>query len=439
MRSIRRQLLRWLLVGQLIAVILSSVLTYFYVRGELAGLFDDRLRQLAYSVPMLGNYQMPPVSNSLEDEDDDFVIQIWLDNGELIMHLNRKEGAPERAIEGFSTHVSGGMLWRSFGLKRDDRFVQTSQPYSDRVEMTTEVALGAITPVLLLIILLGVLVWVSIGRGLKPLHRITAAIHQRQPNALDPLPEAEVPVEIFPLIEALNQLLKRLDNALSKQRKFIADAAHELRTPLTAIQLQAQLLERTPDGPEREEVLGQIKAGIERAGRLVQQLLTMARLDPDERQRPFAEVNLSELSKSVIRDLTPSALRKRIDLGFCGDTPLNIRGDAETLRTLLTNLIDNAIRYTPAAGQVDVSLIAANDSARIEIEDTGPGIPAEERERAFARFHRLSTSGEFGSGLGLAIAKEIVEQHRGQISLTAGRKGYGLRVVVDLPMRTLAR
>lgn len=435
MNSIRRQLLRWLLIGQLVAVILSSALTYFYVRGELANLFDDRLRQLAYSVPMLGNYQLPPISNSLEDDDDDFVIQVWLTNGERIMHLNRKEGAPARATEGFSTHFSGGMLWRSFGLNRGDRFIQTSQPFSDRVEMTTEVALGAIAPVLLLIIVLGILVWVSIGRGLRPLHSITAAIHQRQPNALDPLPEAEVPVEILPLVQALNQLLGRLGEALEKQRKFIADAAHELRTPLAAIQLQAQLLERTQDGPEREEVLAQIKAGIDRAGRLVQQLLTMARLDPEDWQRPFAEVDLSELSKSVIRDLTPSALRKQIDLGFCGDRPLNIWGDVETLRTLLTNLIDNAIRYTPAHGQVDVKLEPDENRARIEVEDTGPGIPPEERERAFSRFHRLSSNGEFGSGLGLAIAKEIVEQHQGQIALKTGEHNKGLRVVIDLPLQ----
>ncbi|WP_303720815.1 HAMP domain-containing sensor histidine kinase [Malonomonas rubra] len=439
MTSIRRQLLRWLLIGQLVAVILSSALTYYYVRGELAGLFDDRLRQLAYSVPILGSYQLPPISNSLKDSDADFVIQVWLADGEQILYLNRKEGAPVRATEGFSTHFSGGMLWRSFGLQRNDRFVQTSQPYSDRVEMTTEVALGAITPVLLLIIVLGVLVWISIGRGLKPLHKITEAIHQRQPNALEPLPEASIPVEIFPLIHALNQLLGRLDEALGKQRKFIADAAHELRTPLTAIQLQAQLLERTPNGPEREKVLDQIKAGIKRAGRLVQQLLTLARLDPEDRQRPFSEVNLSELSKSVIRDLTPAALRKRIDLGFCEKKPLSIWGDAETLRTLLTNLIDNAIRYTPANGQVDVSLIHAGNRAKIEVKDTGPGIPPAERDRAFSRFHRLSTNGEFGSGLGLAIAKEIVEQHQGQIALDTGNDERGLRIVIELPTRDQQR
>lgn len=439
MKSIRRQLLRWLLIGQLAAVLLSSILSYFYLREELAGLFDDRLRQLAYSVPMLGSYQMPPFSNSLEDDDDDFVIQVWLANGERIMHLNRKEGLPAKATEGFSTHFSGGMLWRSFGLQRNDRFVQTSQPFSDRVEMTTEVALGAIAPVLLLVIALGAIVWLSIGHGLKPLQRIAEAIHQRQPNALDPLPETEVPVEILPLVHSLNQLLGRLDEALEKQRKFIADAAHELRTPLAAVQLQAQLLARTQDETERQDVLAQIKAGTERAGRLVQQLLTMARLEPEAWQRSFVDVDLSELIKQVIRDLTHSALRKQIDLGFSQDLPLTILGDAETLRTLLTNLIDNAIRYTPNGGQVDVSLTLGEKTAQLEVSDTGPGIPPKDRELAFSRFHRLSTNGEFGSGLGLAIAKEIVERHNGQIQLQSGDNSKGLRVVIDLPIDKLLK
>lgn len=437
MKSIRRQLLRWLLVGQLAAVVLSSALTYFYVRGELGELFDDRLRQLAYSVLPLGNFQLPPASNTLEDDDDDFIVQVWTADGQRILHRNRKEGTPDRAVEGFSSHFSGGMLWRSFGLQRDDRFVQTSQPFSDRVEMTTEVALGAIAPVLLLIIVLGALVWIGVGRGLRPLYSMTEAIHKRQPSALDPLPEADIPIEVLPLVQALNQLLGRLEDALAKQRKFIADAAHELRTPLAAIQLQAQLLERTQNGPEREDALAQVKGGIERAGRLVQQLLTMARLEPEDWQRPFTDVDLSALIKNVIRDLTPLALRKQIDLGFCRDASLTIWGETETLRILLTNLIDNAIRYTPAGGQVDVSLAGGNDSAQIEVTDNGPGIPPGEREQVFSRFHRLSTNGEFGSGLGLAIAREIVERHQGRIELKYGEHERGLRVVIDLPMRKI--
>lgn len=436
MNSIRKQLLRWLLIGQLVAVILTSGLTYLYVRGELAHLFDDRLRQLANSVPMFGAYQPPPVSSRLED-DDDFVIQVWQLDGERILHVNRKEGAPALANEGYSTHFSGGMLWRSYALKRADRFVQASQPYSDRVEMTTEVALGAIAPVLVLIAVLGVLVWVGVGPGLRPLDRLTDDIHQRRPNALDPISEENIPQEVQPLVNALNQLLQRLGLALESQRKFIADAAHELRTPLTAVKLQAQLLARTNNDADRKEALDQVRAGTERASHLVHQLLTMARLEPDDWQRPFVAVDLSALLKTVIREHTPAALRKQIDLGISRDAEIVIAGDAESLRVMCSNLVDNAIRYTPEQGQVDVRLFVAENSACLEIEDTGPGIPAAARKQVFERFYRQAPNGELGSGLGLAIVREVVARHRGSVELSAREQGDGLRVIVRLPLQEL--
>ena len=438
MNSIRKKLLRWLLIGQLLAIVLTGSISFFYVRSELEGLFDDRLRQLAYSVPVATeaiSSPLPGLNNTFED-DDDFIIQIWQADGSLLLHLNKKEGNPKRAKEGLSTYFSDNMLWRSFVLHRDHYWVQVSQPFSDRLEMSLNIALGATAPILLLILFLGVLVWIAVKKGLRPLGILAEAVNQRNPTSLEPLSIEEIPVEILPLVKALNGLLQRLDRALEGQRKFIADAAHELRTPLTAVQLQAQLLDRCHDDVERSVTLEQLRGGILRASHLVQQLLTLARMEPENCQRPFNDVDLSALVKSVISDQTPAALNKQIDMGISRDETLSILGDSESLRMMLNNLLDNAIRYTPPKGQVDISLWQDTELARIEIEDNGPGIPASEREQVFTRFYRQPGSQELGSGLGLAIVLEIISQHRGTVQLESTKNNTGLKVVITLPCET---
>ncbi|WP_020677585.1 ATP-binding protein [Geopsychrobacter electrodiphilus] len=435
MNSIRKKLLRWLLIGQLIAIVTSSGLTFFYVRGELANLFDDRLRQLAYSVSATGEFLPPPLT-SLQDNDDDFVIQVWRGDGSLLTNINRKEGAPNLAEEGFSTHLSNKMLWRSFVLRRGDRLIQTSQPYSDRLEMSTGIALGAVAPVIVLVFVLGILVWVSVGLGLRPLKEITRALGLRRPYALTPLLMQDAPEEIKPLIDALNDLLKRLGEALDGQRKFIADAAHELRTPLAAVQLQAQLLERVSSVEKKTAALEQIRAGTSRASHLVTQLLTLARMEPEDWQRPFTRVDLSALMKSVVTDHSSAALNRQIDLGVGRDEALFIKGDTESLRIMLGNLVDNAVRYTPEGGRVDVTLSRFENFAQFEIQDNGQGIPDAERVQVFARFYRRPGTSELGSGLGLAIVQEVVTRHHGEITLADAEQQNGLRVLVRLPLDT---
>jgi len=435
MNSIRRKLMYWLLIGQFVAVAVTGAITYFYVRTELEGLFDDRLRQLAYSVPTQGMLTLePPPLTHLQDNDDDFVIQVWGKDGALRMHLNRKVGSPEQAAEGFSTHLSKGMLWRSFVLRRGDQVIQTSQPFTDRLEMTTGVAFGAIAPVLVLIVILGVLVWVSVGRGLRPLKELTSALGRRHPLALAPLSADNLPDEVQPLVQALNDLLARLGEALESQRKFVSDAAHALRTPLAAVQLQAQLLERAVSEEDRRQAQAQIRAGTARASHLVHQLLTLARMEPEDWQRPLVRVDLSALMKSVVVDLSLLALDKQIDLGVSHDEALFVTGDMESLRIMLSNLVDNAIRYTPKGGRVDVALTRHDTMAQLEVQDTGRGIPAEDRAQVFERFFRRAGTRETGSGLGLAIVHEIVKFHKGEITLEDARGHSGLNVFVRLPL-----
>lgn len=438
MKSIHKRLLRWLLVGQFLAVAIAGVITFFYLRSELESLFDDRLRQLAYSVPSNGNFVIPeePQLGSLEEEDDDqgIVIQVWGKDGKRLYFFNHHGEVPAAAPEGFSSHWSGGTFWRSFVLQRGERFIQVSQPFSERLELSTGVAIRTIAPVLVLVVVLGVLVWVSVSRGLRPLQKLAGDLGRRRPYSLAPLETTDLPKEIRPLVLALNDLLERLGHALEGQRQFIADAAHELRTPLTAVQLQVQVMQRTQTEQEREEALTQIRSGVTRASHLVHQLLTLARLEPEDWQRPFVRVDLRALVTSVVGEYVPTAVQRQIDLGVSRDAAVTISGDAEGLRVMLGNLIDNAIRYSPFGSRIDVSLQRVAESARIEVIDRGPGIPAEERSQVFNRFYRRPGMREPGSGLGLAIVHEVVVHHGGDVSLADSEDGIGLRVIVNLPV-----
>jgi two-component system OmpR family sensor kinase len=231
------------------------------------------------------------------------------------------------------------------------------------------------------------------------------------------------------MVSALNGLLERLRTAIETQKQFTADASHELRTPLAALQLQIELVERARSEEERREALDTLRAGARRATRLAEQLLTLARMEPEAAQAPTA-VALERLAAAVGAELEPLAERKRIALRFAGLDPATVRGSEAALQTLARNLVDNAIRYTPPGGEVTLRTGTREGTPFLEVQDSGPGIPPAERERVFDRFYRLAGAGEEGSGLGLAIAKRIADAHRASIVLDEGANGTGLRVVV---------
>jgi two-component system, OmpR family, sensor kinase len=324
-----------------------------------------------------------------------------------------------------------GTEWRVFVLRAGARTIQVAQPTRVRARMSADIAFQNMAPFIALVPLAGIIVWFGVGFGLRPLDRVAAALRQRRPEALDPLPDAGLPEEIRPLTHSLNDLLARLDHAFSAQRQFVADAAHELRTPLTALQLQLQNLEHAEDA-QRAAAIEELKAGLKRTARLVEQLLAMARLDPDA-PLPRVPVDLEALSKNVVAELSPLAEARNIDLGLAASAPVLVEGNTESLRLMLRNLVDNAVRYTPAGGRVDVSVRDSGQDALLEVTDTGPGIPVEERGRVFDRFYRGAESQAPGSGLGLAIVKRVVERHHGTVSLAEGENGKGLLIRVTLP------
>jgi two-component system OmpR family sensor kinase len=432
--SIRLRLLWWLSPILLLAGIAFAVPTYFNVREEVDELFDKVLREMAYSLQnSVPDAVRPQRRLAPALRDLDLISQMWSSDGQLRYRSHSFPPLPYDPDEGWATVDWRGEPWRVFTLKTPDGLIQVAQSRSERRQTADEEALHLLAPLLVLLPLLAGLVWFSLGRGLQPLQVIAKAVGRRTPDSLDPIPDEGLPREVHTLVTALNRLLQRLEEALAAQRQFTADAAHELRTPLTALSLQAQVAERAVGPEKKAESLRTLRQGIARTSHLVDQLLTLARLDPDAARQPLVPLRLDELARTVVGDFVPLAAKKRIDLGITALEPAFVPGDGEALRILLGNLLDNAIRHTPVGGKVDVNVLADGDTVRLEVNDDGPGIPPKERGRVFDRFYRGLGNPEPGSGLGLAIVRRIADRHGAAIRLADGEAGRGLKVSVRFP------
>jgi len=430
--SIRRQLLLWLLSGLALAVVAAGARIYSQTLVEANELFDYHLRQMAASLPNDSFGPLPP-SSEIETEEG-LVVQIWDRNGLELYFSRPASKLPQRAELGFSTVATVNGNWRVYSALERNNVVQVAQPMSVRRDLAAGMALRALLPLLALLPVLGILIWLTIGRGLQPLERMAQALDRRTPDSLDPLSQEGLPSEIRPLVQAVNDLLARLARALESQKAFVADAAHELRTPLTAVQLQIQLAQRAQTAEGRDAAFAQLKHGQSRAAHLVQQLLTLARQEPGVSPPPHSMVDLAEVVRLVISELAPLAASRNIDLGLSHEAQARISGDFDALRVMFGNVVDNAIRYTPAGGTVDVAMRLLQRTAVVEIADTGPGIPQEDRARVFDRFYRRAATHVAGSGLGLAIVKNIAERHRASIGLENRDPGPGLRVTITFPL-----
>jgi two-component system OmpR family sensor kinase len=436
MNSIRRTLLARLIVGGTLATLIAAAGVYFMAYDEASGIFDSQLERMAYSLRDRLVERLDAASGGDEDTEHLVVIQVWDKAGTRLYVSHANIPMPERSQLGFSNLVTSQGEWRVFGLESTNQTVQVAQPLSVRRDLATRLALRTLTPILVLLPLVALLIWITVGRGLAPLLVLTRDLRGRRPGSLAPLPTSPLQEELQPMVGALNDLLARLERAMQGQRNFVADAAHELRTPLAALRLQAQNAVLAPTEHERAESLARLQAGIERAAHLVQQLLTLARQEPGEQARPFAPVDLAALARQAIADAAQLAAASQVDIGLLHVDPVSVQGDAEGLLTLLSNLLGNAIRYTPAQGKIDVSVRAAQQGALLEVLDTGPGISEAERSRVFDRFYRGAAAAASGSGLGLAIVKSIADAHGARVTLDARADGAsGLRASVIFPER----
>jgi len=429
--SMRRRLLFWILAAVLAGGFAAAAVVFFQARTEANDLFDYQLRQLALTLRDR-TYAPSQLAEALQGEEAlDFAIQVWGPDGTELYESHPQLRVPGAVQLGFSVAESPEGRWRIFAIQQRGLTIQVAQPMGVRDRLALEAAVRTLIPFLVALPLMGLLIWRLVGREVKVLESTARAVAKRTPESLEPIATRSVPEEIQPLVIALNGLLERLGGALTQQRQFVADAAHELRTPLTALRLQLQLAQRARDEGEREKAHGMLREGIARAARLVEQLLALARLDPDApaQREP---VDLSALAASVAQAAEARAHDKGLALGLDAAGGVVVTGDRASLQTLLENLLDNAIRYTPS-GRVGVRVRSEENAAVLEVEDTGPGIPPEERGRVFDRFYRGEGAPTGGTGLGLAIVKRIAERHNARVELLDAGVGSGLRAVVRFP------
>jgi len=358
---------------------------------------------------------------------------VWSLDG-VRVYLSRPHSVlPEATPLGFSTVSTQEGVWRVFGTQALTKVIQVAQPMRVREQQAVDLALKTLRPFALLLPVLGFLIWLAVGSALQPLQRLTALVKARRVDTLDPLPNERLPDEVTPLVGALNDLLVRLDAALTRERGFMADAAHELRTPLTALHLQMGALARATNEAERNDAMAKLSEGVQRAIRLVEQMLSFARQGP--RTEPGrVHVPLADIVREVVAELVPFADAKHIDLGISNSESATVLGDPDALRTLTRNLVDNAVRYTPDGGRVDVFVSqTAAPQVVLRVVDNGPGIPPEEHTRVLDRFYRRPGTSPPGSGLGMAIVKAIADAHNAILELDAGPEGKGLAVSVLFP------
>lgn len=442
--------------------LLTLVHSYRDARHEVQELFDAQLAQAARVLQALVLRQLTdPRAAGLQGflEDGPFTLhgdgpvraghpyerklafQVWSRDRELLLH---SASAPLEPLAeapllshggGFADAVLDGTSWRVFSLwdRQGEYLVEIGERYDIREELTHNISQRLITPSLLSLPVLAGLIWVAVGRGLSPLARAAAEVKRRAPEHLEPMDLGPVPQEVRPLVQALNELFARLQAGFERERRFTADAAHELRTPLAALKTQAQVALRAAAEPQREQALRSVISGVDRATHLVQQLMALSQAEPRRAPQAFTPVDLSALAAEILAELGPQALAKRLQLALDSDGDTVVRGEPVGLSILIRNLVDNAIRYTPAGGEVEAGVHRAGQEVVLSVRDTGPGIEPQMRERVLDRFYRIPGSGESGCGLGLSIAKQIAEAHGAVLSLHAAPRGTGLLAEVRFP------
>jgi len=435
MRSLRIRLLILLGTAIVIATAVQFAASFRAAMQEANDLFDYHMEQIALALQDSA-YQQPSWYKSSGGGDMagfDFVIQIWTDDGVRVYQSRRYRNLPERAELGYSNVKLDNGDWRIYNVQNGTRVIQVAQKMDTRRDRAISLAIHSLWPSIPVSLLLFAAAWWVVSAALAPLNRIGRDLATRTADSLDPVDAKGVPKEVSLLVAELNSLLTRMALALHAQQRFVADAAHELRSPLTALKLQVQTLARAKDETARTQAVARLQGGVDRASRLVEQLLALARQDPLSEGAEMHLISLPACIEQAAGDVAPIALARHIQLEYGAYAQAEILGDAEGIRILVRNLLDNAVRYSPEHGRVRIDLEHDGPTVRLTIQDSGSGIPEENRGRIFDRFYRVPGTSPSGSGLGLAIVKAIAERHEASVDLGQAELG-GLAVTVRFPL-----
>ena len=469
--SIRSHLIRRLLLATVVLVSAGSWFIYYQVQHETEELFDAQLARSARLILSLvqadrsrlefsgiqnfldQNNMVADIDSGLDNALENLFreelealpdghiyetklgFQIWDKFGNLLLKSNNLPVTEVSHSKGFGNVEIARSQWRVFSLTSQDGLYRcvTAERIDVRNDLIGEVFQGLLYFFILLIPVLLITMWFAINRGLKPLHSLTSQIQSRSADKLDSISEHDTPVEIKTITDSLNQLLSRLGNALARERRVVSDAAHELRTPLAAVRLHAELASKADNAADRISSINSVLVGIDRSSHLVNQLLTLAKLNPESFGGELRQQNIEQLVNAEMLLQAPFAEKKQIQVCFECTGEISAKVDKNAFHLLLSNLLSNAINYTQSGGRIDIRLLPDNDGFKLIFEDNGPGIPQAERERVFDRFYRLKNHAQTGCGIGLSIVAQVVELHHAILALDEGDQGKGLKVTVSFP------
>lgn len=434
--SLKQRLLVLALATVLLVWIAAAAFTYFDAREEFGEILDAHLAQSAALIVVQAHdfdeveAEHTPLLNRYAHR---VAFQVWTGGRVLRLH---SANAPEEPLSdirsGFSDKMINGQRWRVFSTWDDsgENLIHVAELTKERDELSGAIVGNLLKPLLFSLPLLAILLWLSVTRSLRPLVRLTSEVAQREPDNLAPLEVGTAPREVAPLIARLNKLFIRIDASMQKERRFTADAAHELRTPVAGIKAQAQVARTASTDAERIRALDNAILGCDRAAHLIDQLLTLARIDTlgDETTEPC---QLRAIAAEVIAAIAPAALNQNVRLELTEGAEAAVRGNPVLLRIMLRNLIDNAVRHTTPGTSVLVRIAQEQGRILLSVSDNGPGIPEAELEKVAERFYRPLGTSASGSGLGLSIVKRIAEIHASSLQLAQNKDGNGLLVTVS--------
>lgn len=419
-KSLRRRFTLTLILPVLAVLALASISGYYAARHEVDEIYDAQLANLARTLMALMEHEASEGDTTAEAVEARFrevtheyekytAIRIWHGDKLFFYTSSAKDFGPQHVIAGFSNKDIHGENWRFFVLPDADLgfTVEVAEDYFVRQDLISKIVLTMFVPFLIFLFMLPGLLWIGLKRGLVPLLHISQYVERRSPEDLSPIALDKTPAEIWPLARSINDLMKRVSHALEVERRFADLAAHELRTPLAIIKTQVQNVIHATSESERQELLQDLSGGVQRASDMVVQLLALARLGKENIER--SEIKLNEVVRDIAQELLPLALHKHIQVDYIEHTQATLMANAEILAVAIRNLLDNAIKYTPEKGRIEIHVDVRAGTTLLSISDTGPGIPSDKLSMVTERFYRVAGNQQPGSGLGLAIVTRAAE------------------------------
>lgn len=438
--SMKSRLLMAVLGAVVITWLATAIVSYLDARRELNELLDAHLAQAAALLVAQASHELEEIETehapTLHRYGYQVAFQIWERGRVLRLHST---GAPSQRLseqlEGFSDSDVEGRRWRVFSTwgRKQRVLIQVGEERRTRDRLAATIVMALLEPMVLALPVLGLIVWLGIRWGTRPLVSLGAQVRERDPSNLAPLEVGHPPAEVVPLVANLNHLLERVRASIESERRFTADAAHELRTPIAAVRAHAEVARATTTDTERRAALDSIVAGCDRAAHAVEQLLTLARLHPRESVGPRQPCDLRDIAKQALADAAPMAVAKGIELELVAGPPVIALGNQALLAILARNLVDNAVRYAGPGSSARVEVVRDGEIARLVVSDQGPGIPPAHRASLGQRFYRIPGTRAAGVGLGLSIVTRIADLHGASVRFEDGPGGRGLSVAVELP------